>query len=82
MKTTKVFRSGNSQAVRETLSSTSRKFEILRRGEDIVLRRPRKSLAEVLDILTSFSADMFAGGRKQPKTLDRSPALRVENWAS
>jgi antitoxin VapB len=70
MRTTKVFRSGNSQTVRipRDFQFDIKEVEILRRGEEIVLRRPRKCLAEVFDILTSFSDDMFADGRKQPKT--------------
>ena len=69
MTTTRVFRSGNSQAVRipKKFRIDSDTVEILRRGEDIVLRKPKKSMAEVFHLLAGMSDDFFAAGRQQPK---------------
>jgi antitoxin VapB len=68
MPITKVFRSGNSQAVRipKGFHFRSKHVEITRRGEEIVLRERPASLARAYDILTGLSADFFKGGRRQP----------------
>ena len=74
MAITKVFRSGNSQAVRipkEFRIDTST-VEIFRRGQEIVLRKPKKkSLSEVFDLLAGMPDDFFAEGRQQPKMQKR-----------
>lgn len=69
MAITKVFRSGNSQAVRipREFRFDSNKVEILRRGDEIVLRKRPRNLAGAFALLTGLSADFFKGGRKQPK---------------
>ena len=74
MPTTKVFRSGNSQAVRipREFHIDADEVEILRRGDEIVLRELPRSLAEAFDLLTGLSADFFKGGRKQPKQPKRA----------
>jgi len=70
---TKVFRSGNSQAVRipRQFRLDTDTVEIFRRGEEIVLRKPSGNLAEAFDLLTGLSRDFFRGGRKQPRTQKR-----------
>lgn len=69
MAITKVFRSGNSQAVRipREFRFDSNKVEIFRRGDEIVLRKRPRNLAGAFALLTGLSADFFKGGRKQPK---------------
>jgi antitoxin VapB len=73
MATTRVFRSGNSQAVRipKEFRIDSPTVEIFRRGEEIVLRRPKKTLAEAFHLLAGMSDDFFGEGRKQPKMQKR-----------
>ena len=74
MTITKVFRCGNSQAVRipREFRFDSKELEILRRGDEIVLRKPPQSLARAFELLTGLSADFFKGGRKQPKLTKRA----------
>jgi antitoxin VapB len=76
MAVTKVFRSGNSQAVRipRRFQFRSKQVEIFRRGEEIVIREPRRSLTRAFQLLAKMSPDFFRGGRKQPK-LDKRAGL-------
>jgi antitoxin VapB len=71
MATAKVFRSGNSQAVRipRHFQFDCEEVEVLWRGDEIVPRE--QNLARVFDLLTGLSADFFRGGRKQPKPQKR-----------
>jgi len=74
MAVTKVFRSGNSQAVRiprEFLIDAT-EVDILRRGGEIILRPRRKNLAEAFHLLAELSDDFMKGGRNQPKPQKRS----------
>lgn len=66
MKTTRVFKSGNSQAVRlpKEFSVKSKIVEILRRGDEIVLREPGKGLGRAFEVLTELPDDFFAEGRQ------------------
>jgi antitoxin VapB len=65
MATARVFKSGNSQAVRlpKAYRLKGPEVEISRRGDEIVLRekpaKNRRGLVEVLDILASMPDDMF-----------------------
>ena len=74
MSVTKVFRSGNSQAVRipREFQFDTAEVEIERRGDEIVLRAPRRSLRSAFDALASMPDDFFAAGR------DDSPAQARE----
>ena len=74
MAITKVFRRGNSQAVRipKRLQSRSQQVEITKRGNQIVLSERRADLSAAFEILTSPSPDFFKGGRRQPKLDKRS----------
>lgn len=69
MAMTKVFQSGNSQAVRipKRFRLRSAQVEITRRGDEIILREAPKNLAPAFDLLTGMSRDFFKGGRRQPK---------------
>jgi antitoxin VapB len=66
MTTTRVFKSGNSQAVRlpKEFSVRSKELEIFRRGDEIVLREPAKGLARAFELLTNLPDDFFAEGRQ------------------
>ena len=69
MAITKVFQSGNSQAVRipKNLRFHAERVEITKRGNEIVLREQPANLAAAFDLLTGLSPDFFRGGRRQPK---------------
>ena len=73
---TRVFRSGNSQAVRipKRLRILSKQVEIRKRGKDIVLRERQADLPAAFELLTGMSRDFFKGGRRQPK-LDKRLGL-------
>lgn len=60
--TAKVFKSGNSQAVRlpKEFRFASKEVEIFRRGNDVVLRETRLSLAELLHGLPDWPEDFPA----------------------
>ena len=65
MTTTRVFKSGHSQAVRlpkEFRFNTS-EVEIFRRGNEIVLRERPSTVESVLAVLSAFSDDFMAEGR-------------------
>ena len=66
MTTTRVFKSGNSQAVRlpKEFSIRGKELEIFRRGDEIVLREPAKGLTRAFELLTSLPEDFFAEGRQ------------------
>ncbi len=63
--TTRVFKSGNSQAVRlpKEFTVRSKVLEIFRRGDEIVLREPKKGLARAFELLTNLPDDFLAEGR-------------------
>ncbi len=65
MTTTRVFKSGNSQAVRlpKEFAVTSKVLEIFRRGDEIVLREPAKGLSRAFELLANLPDDFFAEGR-------------------
>jgi antitoxin VapB len=65
MGVTKVFRSGNSQAVRipREFQFDTAEVEIERRGDEIVLRPPRRHLRAAFDALAAMPDDFFAEGR-------------------
>ncbi|MGH9434615.1 MAG: antitoxin [Terriglobia bacterium] len=73
MATTRVFRSGNSQAVRipREFQIKSGEVEILRRGDEIVLRERPRNLSAAFDLLTSLSDDFLENGRKQRRQKKR-----------
>ena len=56
MATARLFKSGNSQAVRlpKEFRLKGTEVEIFRRGDELVLREKRQGMAHVLDILASF----------------------------
>jgi len=62
MSIAKVFRSGNSQAVRlpKAFRVESKELEIYRRGDEIVLRERTASLERAFHALGSLPDDVFA----------------------
>ena len=75
MATTRVFKSGNSQAVRlpKEFSVNSNELEIFRRGDEIVLREPTQGLARAFELLSDLPDDFLAEGRQ-----DSPPQTREE----
>jgi antitoxin VapB len=61
MATAKVFQSGNSQAVRlpKEFRFRGKEVEILRRGDEVVLRERPKNLGYIVDLLQQIPEDVF-----------------------
>jgi antitoxin VapB len=66
--TTRVFKSGNSQAVRlpRQFRLHATEVEIFQRGDEIVLRGKSRGLSRAFDLLTSLPAEAFAEPRIDP----------------
>lgn len=65
----RVFKSGNSQAVRlpKEFQVESSELEIYRRGDEIVLRTPKaKGLSRAFDVLCSLPDDFLSDRDQQP----------------
>ena len=75
MRTTAVFKSGNSQAVRlpKEFQFDVAEVEIFRRGDEVVLRRVPRNLSAAFDLLASLPEDFMAGSR-----VDTPPQSREE----
>ena len=67
MLTAKVFRSGNSQAVRlpKQYRLKAKKVEIFRRGDEIVLREKGSGMTRVFEIMAALGKDFFPKRRKK-----------------
>jgi antitoxin VapB len=65
MSTARVFKSGNSQAVRlpREFRVRSRELEIFRRGDEIVLREPAPGMSRAFELLAGLPGDFLAEGR-------------------
>ncbi|MGB7752706.1 MAG: type II toxin-antitoxin system VapB family antitoxin [Candidatus Acidiferrales bacterium] len=65
MTTAKVFRSGNSQAVRlpKQFRLKSKEVEIFRRGDEIVLREKQGTMLRAFELLASLPDDLTIAGR-------------------
>ena len=61
----RVFKSGNSQAVRlpKQFRFRVKEVEVFRRGEEIVLREPKRNLAEAFAALAGMPDDFMSAGR-------------------
>lgn len=78
MKTAKVFRSGNSQAVRipKEFQLEGDEVEIRRKGDTLILRPKRHSWDTLVDSLTKFTDDFLApDDRRQPPLQKRDRAF-------
>lgn len=73
MATAKVFKSGNSQAVRlpKQFRLQSKEVEISRRGDEIILREKRGSMTRAFDLLASLPEDLTLEGREKDKPQKR-----------
>jgi antitoxin VapB len=74
MATARVFRSGNSQAVRlpKEFRLTAKEVEIFRRGDEIVLREKKgKGLARAFEILANLPDDFLPEGRHDTAPQER-----------
>jgi len=69
----KVFKSGNSQAVRlpKEFRFDNAEVEIIRRNDEIVLRRVPRNLGQLFETLAGLSDDFMKDGRKQPSLQKR-----------
>ena len=65
MGTARVFRSGNSQAVRlpKQFRLQSKEVEIFRRGDELVLREKQGTMARAFDLLADLPDDLEVRGR-------------------
>jgi antitoxin VapB len=68
MATARVFKSGNSQAVRlpKQFQFKGKEVEIFRRGDEVVLREKSRGMERAFWLLTSLPEDFFASGRSDP----------------
>ena len=75
MKTAKIFKSGNSQAVHlpKELQFDVSEVEIFLRGDEIVLRKKPQNLTRVFELLSDMSEDFMENGRHQPSMQEREP---------
>ena len=73
MGTARVFRSGNSQAVRlpKQFRLKSKEVEIFRRGDEIVLREKDKNLARAFELLAGLPDDVELAGRENDQPQKR-----------
>jgi antitoxin VapB len=74
MATARVFRSGNSQAVRlpKEFRLNSTEVEIFRRGDEIVLREKAKGLARAFEILANLPDDFLPEVRHDTPPQERN----------
>ena len=75
MKKARVFQSGNSQAVRlpKEFRFDVNEVEIFRRDDEVVLRKPKRSLRRALAILQALPDDFMADGRQDSPPQEREP---------
>lgn len=73
MQTAKIFKNGNSQAVRlpKEFQFDAKEVEILRRGEEIILRKRSHSLSEAFMLLAEMPDDFFREPRHDPPPEER-----------
>jgi antitoxin VapB len=74
MATARVFMSGNSQAVRlpKEFRFTASDVEILRRGNEVVLRERAQGLSRAFDLLAAMPGDFFSKARLDPPPQQRT----------
>jgi len=68
MATAKVFRSGNSQALRipKEYALKGPEVEIFRRGDELVIREQKATMARAFELLSGMPDDFFPEGRNDP----------------
>jgi len=65
VKKVRIIKSGRSQIIRlpTQFHFRAKEVEILRRGDEIILREPKRSLRRAFEILASLPPDFMADGR-------------------
>lgn len=75
MPTTRLFKNGNSQAVRIpaelAFDDWSMDLQIEREGDELRIRPARRRMGDVLGTLSKFSADFMAEGRGENEEAER-----------
>ncbi len=73
MKTTKVFKSGNSMAVRlpKDCQLHGDTVEIIKKGNTLILREIPQSLAKVFDLVENLPTDYYAASRNDAAPQER-----------
>jgi antitoxin VapB len=68
MTTAKIDRAGGTQSVQlpEGFQFDVDEVEVLRRGDEVILRKKRTNLREAFDLLATMPDDYFADGRTDP----------------
>ena len=74
MITTRVFKSGNSQAVRipHEYQLDTTEVEISRRGDELIIRPKQKNLAKAFQLITEMSDDFMEEGREDGTPQERN----------
>lgn len=75
MKKARIFKSGNSQAVRlpKEFRFDVKEVEIFRRGTEVVLKKPSRNLAQAFDALAALPEDFMVEGRQDEPPQEREP---------
>lgn len=73
MKMAKIFKSGNSQALRlpKEFQFQCKEVEIFKRGNDLIIREKPKNLKQAFDLLASMPNDFFAHPREDNPPQER-----------
>jgi antitoxin VapB len=73
MNTAKIFKSGNSQAVRlpKEFQFDASEVQIFRRGDEVVLKQRPRNLVRVYELLIELSDDFMEKGREQLSVQER-----------
>ena len=73
MKFAKIFKSGNSQALRlpKEFQFHSKEVEIFKHGNDVILREKPKNLKHAFELLTSMPNDFFSNEREDSLPQER-----------
>ena len=73
MDTAKIFKSGNSQAVRlpKEFQFDVNEVQIYRRGDEVILKKKPQNLGCVFKLLTGLSEDFMENGREQLTVQER-----------
>lgn len=73
MITTRVFKSGNSQAVRipKEFQFDVDEVEIFSRGDELIIRPKKDNIIDAFDLITSLSDDFMQDGREDTPPQER-----------
>jgi antitoxin VapB len=73
MITTRVFKSGNSQAVRipKEFQFDVDEVEIISRGDELIIRPKKENIADAFDLITGLSDDFMQDGREDTLPQER-----------